>query len=276
MGEDKIVYSVFTKTWNSLSLEELARLFKGMGFDGVELPVRPDAQVKPENVATDLPKAASILADYGLKICSVAGPTDDVAIATYAEAIIATCAEVGRPYVRINVKIQEDGYMATEARWQRKIEGLLPLLEKYNVKLAIQNHVGRCVCNAMGLRHLIERFDPQYVGAVWDSGHSGLCGEEPEMGLDMVWSHLCAVNLKNAFWERINGPEASFAQWKHHLTTGQHGLTSWPRTVAELKRRGYKGVVCIPVEYDDRSVANANRLTPQDLALAKSLFAGGQ
>lgn len=262
-----IIYSTFTKTWNALSLEELARLVAGMGFDGVELPVRPDSQVKPENVKTDLPKAAKLLADHGLRICSVAGPMDEAAIATYAQ--------IGRPYIRVFVSIDEDGYMATEARWQRKIEGLVPLLDKYGVKLGVQNHVGRCVCNAMGLRHLIEKFDPKLVGAVWDAAHSGLNGEEPELGLDIVWSHLCAVNFKNGYWERTNGPEAPFAQWKHHLTTGQHGITSWPRTVAELKRRGYKGVVCIPVEYDDRSVANANRLAPQDLALAKSLFAGG-
>ncbi|MGQ9629483.1 MAG: sugar phosphate isomerase/epimerase family protein [bacterium] len=263
MGENKIVFSVFTKPWKEMSVPELGRFIKSLGFDGIEFPVRPGYQVEPENVTKGLPRLTKQLADFGVKITSVAGPTD--------EATIAACAESGIPIIRICVGIDEEGYMATEAKVQRRFDALVPLLDKYGVTLGIQNHCDRCVCNAMGVRHLIEKYDPKHIGAVWDAAHNALNGEDPELAIDIVWSHLCMVNLKNAFWRRTTGPEAEHVQWRPYWTTGRQGLASWPRVAAELKRRNYEGVICLTAEYsDERSV---NRLIAEDIAFAKSLFA---
>ena len=57
------------------------------------------------------------------------------------------------------------------------------------------------------------RVGSRYISAVWDAAHNALNGEEPELGLNIVWSHLCLVNLKNAFWRCTTGPEAEDAQW---------------------------------------------------------------
>ncbi len=259
-----IQFSVFTKPWKT-PLPELAALVKSWGFDGIELPVRPGYQVLPENVARDLPPAAKLLADYGLKIFSVAGPTD--------EATIAACAEAGVPTIRIMAPIAADGYLATEARLQDEFESRLPLLKQYGVQIGVQNHTDRFICNAMGLRHLLERFDPRYVGAVWDAAHNALNGEEPELALEVVWSHLCMVNFKNAFWLRANGPEAEQAAWRPWWTSGRQGLASWPRVAAELQRRNYQGVICLTAEYSDE--AAVNRLIAADITYARQLFAAG-
>ena len=52
MDQHHISFSVFTKPWKT-PLPDLARLVRGLGFDGVELPVRPGYQVLPENVRRD-------------------------------------------------------------------------------------------------------------------------------------------------------------------------------------------------------------------------------
>src|SRR3712207_9209513 len=88
-------------------------------------------------------------------------------------------------------------------------------------------------------------FDPRYIGAVWDAAHTGLQGEEPELALDIVWSQLAMVNLKNAFWRRVTGPEAEDVRWRPYWTSGRQGLASWPRVAAELRRRNYAGVICL-------------------------------
>ena len=62
MGKSNVTFSVFTKPWK-MPVAELGRFVKGLGFDGIELPVRPGYQVLPENVRRDLPKAAKQLAD---------------------------------------------------------------------------------------------------------------------------------------------------------------------------------------------------------------------
>ena len=90
------------------------------------------------------------------------------------------------------------------------------------------------------------------------------------MALDIIWSHLCLVNLKSAFWQRANRPEAPVAEWQPHWTTGRHGRANWPRVAAELKRRNYHGVVCLTAEYSDEPAVD--RLIAEDIAFAKSLF----
>ncbi len=255
-------FSVFTKPWK-MPLPELGRFVAGLGVDGIELPVRPGFQVLPENVRRDLPRAARLLAGYGVRILSVAGPTD--------EPTIAACAEAGVPTIRVMVPIGDDGYLATEARVQREYDALVPLLARHGVRIGVQNHCDRFVANAAGLRRLIERYDPRQIGAVWDPAHNGLQGEDPELAADILWSHLCMVNLKNALWLRRNGPEAEVAEWSVYWTSGRQGLASWPRVAAELKRRGYRGVLCLTAEYSDEPAVD--RLIAEDIAFARSLFA---
>lgn len=213
----------------------------------------------------DLPLAARRLADFGLQITSVAGPAD--------EATLAACAGAGVPLLRVMVEIGDEGYLAAEAQAIRRLEALLPLLERYGVRLGIQNHCDRYVCHALGLRHLCERFDPAHVGAIWDPAHNALNGEDPKLAVDILWSHLALVNLKNAAWVREPGPEDDPARWRASWTSGKQGLASWPRVASELKRRGYAGGFCLSAEYDDEH--EVDRLAAEDLAFARSLFGRG-
>lgn len=262
MDEKRIQFSVFTKPWRTMPLQELASKVRKLGFDGIELPVRPGFQVEPENAERDLPGASALMADFALKIFSVAGSTDD--------RTIAACAAAGVPLLRTMIAIGPEGYLASVANTQRVFDGLLPALERYQVTLGVQNHCGRFVQNAMGLKHLLEPYDPKRIAAVWDAAHNALNGEEPELALDIIWQHLALVNLKNAFWQRTNGPEAESAIWQPYWTSGRHGLASWPRVVAELRRRAYQGVVCLTAEYSDES--STDRLIASDLRYAYRLF----
>src|SRR5712692_9049501 len=111
MSSTDVAFTVFTKPWK-MPLPELGAFVKGLGFDGVELPVRPGFQVEPRDVTRGLREAARALAGRGLTIGSVAGPTD--------EPTIAACAEAGVPVIRICVDIPAGrGYMEHEARLQR-------------------------------------------------------------------------------------------------------------------------------------------------------------
>jgi sugar phosphate isomerase/epimerase len=255
-----IRFSVFTKPWK-MPIPEQGTYVHALGFDGIELPVRPGYPIEPERVA-QLPKAARQLAEEGVQIESVAGPTD--------EATIAACAEAGVPIIRTMVRVGPAGYMASVAQAQRAFDALLPELERSGVRIGVQNHCDRYVCNAMGLRYLLERYDPQHVCAVWDAAHNALNGEDPELALDVIWPYLGMVNLKNAIWQRIVGPEAEVAEWRHYWTDGRHGLASWPRVAAELQRRGYEGAVCLTAEYSDGDAVD--RLIREDIAFAKALF----
>jgi sugar phosphate isomerase/epimerase len=262
VDNNRIFYSVFTKPWKTTSLAKLGEFVHGLGFNGIELPVRPGYQVQPEDIGMRLPQAVKILEGCGVKVFSVAGPTD--------EAAIAACAEAGVPIIRICLDMPAPSYRESETLWRKEWDALVPLLERYGVTLGIQNHSGRSASNASSLRALLQDYDPKHIAAVWDAAHNALQGEEPEIALDIIWPHLCMVNLKNAFWQRTNGPEADQADWRPHWTLGRHGLASWPRAVAELKRRSYSGVVCLTAEYSETGAAD--RLIAEDVGYAKGLF----
>jgi sugar phosphate isomerase/epimerase len=259
-----IQFSVFTKPWKTMPLPELGEYVRSLGFSGIELPVRPGFQVEPGNVLKDLPAAAKQLAACGVRIETIAGPVD--------EPTILACAEAGVPIIRTMAVIaKEENYLEGERRIQREYDALLPLLQQHRVTIGVQNHCDRFVANAIGLRRLIEKYDPKQIAGVWDAAHEALCGSPADLALDAIWSHLRMVNLKNGLWQRVNGPEAESAEWKHYWTSGRQGLCSWPRVVAELKRRGYQGVICLTAEYSAEGAVN--RLIAEDMAFARALFA---
>ncbi|BFT72941.1 sugar phosphate isomerase/epimerase family protein [Paenibacillus sp. P36] len=255
-------FSLFVKHWKDQSAPELASFVSRIGFDGIELPIRDGFQVEPETARKTLPQFAKQLNEQGVNLYSVAASTD--------ESIFAACSEAGVPLIRIMVNIDQDGYKATEERTKRKLEVLVPLCEKYGVKVGIQQHYGNYIIDSNGIMQLMSPINPEHIGVVWDAAHDAFAGQQPEYGLDIVWSHLAMVNLKNGFFQRSNGPEAETAEWKRHFTTGRHGMAHWPRIASYVKERNYAGIICLTAEYTD--LANKDRYITEDLAYAKSLF----
>ena len=260
--QNTIKFSVFTKPWPKKSIDELGRFVHWLGFDGIELPVRPGFPVDPDNMAVELPKAVKTLATHSVSIYSIAGAA--------TESMIAACGAAGIPTVRVMAPIGPKGYLSTEEQMRKEFDVVLPVLERHKVRIGVQNHSGRYISNASGLRALLAGYDPKLIGAVWDAAHNALQGEEPELALDIVWRNLCMVNLKNAIWKRKSAPDAPVADWSIYWTPGNEGLASWTRVAQELKRRQYVGVVCLTAEYSDEG--QVDRFVSNDLHFARSLF----
>jgi len=256
-------YSVFTKPWRELSVDELCKKVSGWGFDGVEFPLRPGYQVEPENAEKGLPALAKKMQEYGLSVMSVASVTD--------ENIFAACQAAGIPIIRIMAGFDfKKGYLNCNKEFRTYLDSLLPLCEKYKVKVGVQNHSGSTVFNTMELKSLLEGLDPALIGAVWDAAHSGLAGEITAQRLDIIWDKLILVNLKNAYWKPETGPEAEETTWQPYYTLGKYGIASYPEIISYLKTRGYTGEICLPAEYTDEPLVDM--LTPVEFAYVKSLY----
>lgn len=259
----KYTWSVFTKPWKTQSVHELGQLISGLGFDGIEFPLRPGFQAEPQNAGQDLPRLASVLAEYGVKITSVASDT--------TETVFAACQAAGVPVIRIMAPADTSvNWMQAMDQKKRALERLLPLCEKYSVQVGVQQHYGYGVSGTMELRYLLRDLDPRYIGAVWDAAHSALAGELPGQALDIIWDKLILVNLKMAYYRRTNGPESPQAVFEPYFTTAQHGQASWTDTRDYLIQHGYSGVICMPAEYTD--IEHTREYIAADLKYAKSLF----
>ena len=252
------IISVFTKPWKNITSEQLAEHVAGLGFTGIEFPLRTGYQAEPLNARESLPKLAKIMNNNGVAITSVASDT--------TEEVFAACQEAGVPLIRImaNVDVNK-GYMACEAEWVSKLEAITPLCEKYNVKVGVQQHCGSFVFNTMELRHLLEQLDKRYIGGVWDAAHSGLAYENPVQALDIIRDYLFLANFKNAYVKYDNG------KFSPYFTTAENGACDWKKAVEYLKSVGYEGVICMPAEYSDEE--NTNTHIIEDLKYLKNLLA---
>ena len=258
--------AVFVKPWKALQLVELAGHIQSLGFDLIELPVRPGFAVEPQNIETDLPAAVKLLAEHGIRVLNVT-----VDLPLNDERWYQACAAAGLGMNRVMFRRGEMDYRRAEAEARRQLESALPLCEQYDLQIGIQNHNGRFVAvHEIGLYRLVKDYDRRYIAAIWDPAHNALEGMDADAALDILEPHLCAVNLKNAYWRRMSGPEAALAQWQVYFTSGAQGRASWPRVVARLKAMNYRGPICFSAEYTDESAVD--ELIVQDLAFARGLL----
>lgn len=68
-------YSVFTKPWKDVPVDELIRIVTGMGYNSIEFPLRDGSQVCPAEAEEKLPKLVKQLGDAGIVIDDVASST---------------------------------------------------------------------------------------------------------------------------------------------------------------------------------------------------------
>ncbi|MCY4071625.1 MAG: sugar phosphate isomerase/epimerase [Chloroflexi bacterium] len=258
--------AIFTKPWKSQPLPELAAHIKSLGFDLIELPVRPGFQVEPGTIERDLPAAVKLLDEHGIRVLNVTAalPFDD-------ERLYSACAEAGVKMNRVMFWQRDLDYWSAEAEARRQLDSALPFCERYGLQIGVQNHSGKFVpVNEMGAYHLLKDYDPRYVAAVWDPAHNALEGMDSDAALDILAPYLCVVNLKNAYWRRVTGPEAEVADWKIYWTSGAQGRASWPRVIAKLKAIDYQGPICFSAEYSDEE--RVDELIVKDLAFARGLL----
>jgi sugar phosphate isomerase/epimerase len=188
--------------------------------------------------------------------------------------MIRACGDAGAPILRIMVKVPpETDYLAHIEHTRREWDALLPTLEDSNVTLGVQNHKDRFLAHAMHLHHALQGYNPRQIGAVWDAAHEAFAGSDPELALDVIWPHLCLVNLKNGLWERNGVDVLGVTRWKSRWVAGHDGICNWPRVISELKRRNYTGDLCLTAEYTEPDGTNVERLATADLMLAKRCFA---
>lgn len=273
----QVSFSVFTKPWKEQSLEELGELVADMGFDAIEYPLRRGYQIQPDDGEKGIVRLSRTLEKSGIKVASIAGGVDvrfidgTNEVVGINESLFAGCGEAGIPIIRICQSMDRTkAFHENIEIIRRKYDAIYPYCEKHGVTLGVQMHFGFDIANSSETYILLKDYDPRYIAAVWDSGHSGLAGSEPEVGIDTVWDMLCMVNFKAAYYRLTNGPEAEEALWDVYWTTGKHALGSWKRGVDHLKKRGYKGVVCLPAEYSDEE--NVERYTREDVAYIRKLF----
>lgn len=244
---------VFSKSLADCSLDQLVDVAKNAKFDGYDLCVRPGHPVTPENAATEIPRAVALFRNAGLVIpmLTAAGdlttPDDPT-----AEPILAAMGENGIGLLKL-------GYFhydpQTQDFWEQvsvvrsALEGWQKLAEKHGVKVCYHTHSNRHMSsNASMLMHLLDGFDPQYIGGFLDTGHLVAEGEEFPVAAQIVKRYLSIISAKDFLLLRKQVNNHGVVD--RHVVEAGSGMVDWTTVFQTIKEIGFAGPITAHCEFE--------------------------
>lgn len=264
---------LFTKLMRGLSIKEVARRTKALGFSAVEFPVRGEFESNLKNVHRTLPPVAQRLRSEGIDITLVASDIQQ-ADTREGEYLYEACQRAGAPFVRPGYWFVQGLNYWEKYDWAvRQLQTLQKLSEKHGVKTLIHIHSGKLLsANCSSTYMLIKECDPQYVGIYWDPGHMAADGEDYEMGLGIVQRYLSGVAVKNCCYVKTGESPTEGACWELRWVPLREGLVPWAKVIGLLKTIGYSGFLSFHAEYAEQE--RAEQLVAEDLKFIRSIIGG--
>jgi sugar phosphate isomerase/epimerase len=240
---------IFSKHMAQFEWEELGRKAKEIGFDGIDLTVRPKGHVEPARAAEDLPKAFAAIRNHGLSVPMITtGLTE--ASDPAARPTLATASKLRIPYWKPGYyRYKFDRPIQQQVDQVRQsTAGLAALSKEYGITEGFHNHSGDYFGAAVwDTRDVIANLDSKAIGYYFDPGHAtiegGLGGWQ--ISLNLVLPRLKMVALKDFFWEKgKNG------KWSVCWCPMGEGMVDWKRTFATIAASGFSGPLTLHVEYE--------------------------
>jgi len=172
-------FCIFSKHLQWLDYEQMARTAREIGFDGIDLTVRPRGHVLPERVREDLPKAVQAIKAAELDVPMIATAITDPADAL-TERILATASRAGIRYYRMGYYRYDDSrpIRQTLSEAQAKLRDLVDMNKQYNIVGTYQNHAGARYVGAplWDLDILFRNLDTRWIGCQFDIRHATVEG----------------------------------------------------------------------------------------------------
>ncbi len=207
ISDRKIV--VFSKHLQWLDLQGMAETTAEIGFDGVDLTVRPKGHVLPEKVEDDLPRAAEACKKAGIEIVMLSTAIDDVAKPT-TEKILKTASQLGIKYYRMNWYLLDKsiGIDKNLENFKAKMTDLAEMNKHYGIKGGYQNHAGTTWFGApvWDLGMVLREIDSEWLGCQYDIRHATVEGALSwPMGLEYIAPYINMIDVKDFRWDSSGG-----------------------------------------------------------------------
>lgn len=243
---DVLDVHVFSKHLQFLNWKEAAEAAKEIGFQGLDLTVRPKGHVLPENVTRDLPKAIRDIRSTGMKCDMITTAIEDAA-KPLDENVIETAGKSEVKYYRSNwFKYKKD--LSLEGSldyYQEKVRQLGELNKQNNIVGCYQNHSGLKVgASVWELKKILETADPKWFGAQYDIRHAvAEGGRSWPNGVNLLKDQIKTIVLKDFKWGQVDG------EWKIVNVPIGEGMVDFDAYFKLLKKYGLKPPVSLHLEY---------------------------
>ncbi|WP_276359419.1 sugar phosphate isomerase/epimerase family protein [Daejeonella sp. H1SJ63] len=200
--------SVFSKHLQFLNYKDMADAAAGIGFDGVDLTVRPNGHVLPERVEVDLPKAIEAIHKVGLASAMITTAVQD-ANDPVDRKLLETASALGVEYYRMNWLKYPQGKSIPEAidQFKQTLKDLSFLNKKLNITGCYQNHSGNLAgASIWELWEILKNADQQNMGVQYDIRHAVVEGGMSwKNGLSLIHPHIKILAIKDCVWTKRNG-----------------------------------------------------------------------
>jgi L-ribulose-5-phosphate 3-epimerase len=238
--------SVFSKNLQWLNYDGMAATAKQIGFDGVDITVRPNGHVLPERVIEDLPKAVAAVRKAGLDVIMITTAIND-ATEAHAENIVKTAHDLGIRYYRTNwfpydaiVSIPEN-----LVRMKARIQRLAELNKKYSMYGCYQNHAGTSFGSSVwDLWEVFKEVDPEFIGCQYDVRHATVEGANSwETGFKLIHPHIKTYVIKDFQWMKKD------AAWKAQTVPLGEGMVDFKKYFNLVKQYQINVPISMHFEY---------------------------
>ena len=243
---EQVKICVFSKLFPELGYNELASVVAGMGFDGIDLTVRPEGHLLPENVETDLPLAVEAARKFGLKIYMITTSIVD-ADDKYTEPILKTASSLGIRHYRMGPRYYDEKKSIPQSLTEIKagFKKLARLNQKYNIRGECQNHSGDGFGAAVwDIWEVLKEIDPEWTGVQYDLFHATVEGAHSwPLGFELLKPYIGTIDIKDFHWKKND------KKWEPHSVPLGQGMVDYEKFIALLKENRINVPFSIHNEY---------------------------
>jgi sugar phosphate isomerase/epimerase len=261
----KITYGVFSKHLNWLAIDELADALVEIGFDAVDLAVRPGGHVDPEKVDEELPRAVEALAARSVQCPTIVTPI--VQADEQAERIVRAASASGVRAYRMGYLDYGESISESLENARRTLGGLAELNERYGIHGAYQNHAGKRVGSPVwDLYLLLGALPSKWIGCQYDVRHAVIEGGSSwPLGMRLLAPWIRSIVVKDGRWQKT--AEGRFVPKSVPIGTG---AVDWNLFVELLAHTSWEGMISVHYEFplfaEDAQTLSRDELTRKTIA----------
>jgi sugar phosphate isomerase/epimerase len=253
LAKDKDAFriSIFSKHLHWLDYNEMAAVSADMGFDGLDLTVRPGGHVLPERVEEDLPKAMEAVRKRGLNIYMITTGINDAGD-PLSEKILKTAASLGIHHYRMGYMHYSDAISVEEniTSIQLRLSKLAELNSKYSVSGEYQNHSGIAAegiyfgASVWDLAAALKSINSKWLGSQYDIFHATVEGANAwPVGLKLIFPYVRSIDIKDYIWLKKDG------KWSSETVPLGEGMVNYKKYLGLLKQLNFNGPLSLHYEY---------------------------
>jgi sugar phosphate isomerase/epimerase len=256
-------FSATTVMLPHLDLTQTCKLYKELGYDGIELRVRPFpaermneaptpwgrhlTNFSPENILERAGELTASLQEYDLQIPGFASS----ASASNLDEVKLLCAganAVGCPALRLGCPGYNGSanYHDLYEQAVKDLNSALEITSAHNIKVWIEMHGGTLHPSASLAHRIVSNFDPADIGVIYDPQNMVKDGFETiQLSIELLGEYLAHVHIGAHAPSPGERDENATVQWNWSACPLSDGLYNMPKMFECLKNAGYDGFVSI-------------------------------